>query len=688
MYSQPPIDFKALFEGVPGLFLVLSPDLTILAMSDDYADAHLIKNETNVGKYLFEVFPNNSFDSMSEVVAQTKASFEYVLQNKIIHTMPVIRLDIQNAAGVFEEKYWNSVNKPILNIDGAVRYIIHSISEVTDFVELEKIYATNQNKSATLNEKIGTLKSEFFHRSQKLAQLTQKLEQESIKQSIKLGYVDKDILDYKLALDAADIVAITDEKGIIQYANDNFCKISKFATEELIGQNHRIINSGYHDKSFFTNLWKTISSGAIWKGEIKNKARDGSFYWVDTTIVPFINEKGKPYKYMAIRSDITERKQSEEDLKKREEEYRDIFSNALVAIFTMDIATSKVIDVNAVGVELFGYDSKEDLIKNFSPIYHFVNPKEQEDNMIVLFENGELRNILQMKRKDGSLFWCSIFVKINEAKTTSQTILLDITSQIAFQEELESKVAERTFELTESLAREKELNQMKSNFLGIASHEFKTPLGTILSSTSLLKMYIEKNQHELVIKHLDRISGLVNHLNAILDDFLTLEKLRKGIIEFEVNEFNLPNFIAETISEIEVLTKQNDQKIYYSHTGELIINQSSKILKNILLNLLSNASKYSKQGNEIKIKSEVTDTLVTISIQDHGIGIPFKDQKKLFTEFYRASNAKNIQGTGLGLTIVKNYIDLLEGSISFNSQEGKGTVFILSFPKYLSEDLW
>lgn len=688
MYSQPPIDFKALFEGVPGFLLVLSPDLTILAMSDAYADAHLIKNETNVGKYLFEVFPNNSFDSMSEVVAQTKASFEYVLQNKTTHTMPVIRLDVQNAAGVFKEKYWNPVNKPILNNDGAVRYIIHSISEVTDFVELEKIYAANQYKPATLNEKIEALKSELFHRSQKIAQLTQKLEQKIIKQSIKSGHLAKDILDYKLALDAADIVAITDEKGIIQYANDNFCKISKYANHELIGQNHRIINSGYHDISLFTNLWQTISSGSIWKGEIKNKAKDGSFYWVDTTIVPFLNEKGKPYKYMAIRSDITERKRSEEDLKKREEEYRDIFSNALVAIFTMDIATSKVIDVNTVGVELFGYDSKEDLIKNFSPIHHYVNPKEREDNMIVLFENGELRNILHMKRKDGSLFWCSVFVKVNEAKTTTQTILLDVTSQIAFQEELESKVAERTFELTESLAREKELNQMKSNFLGIASHEFKTPLGTILSSTSLVKKYIENNQHELVIKHLDRISGLVNHLNAILDDFLTLEKLRKGIIEFEVNEFNLSDFIAETVSEIEVLTKQNDQNIYYSHTGELIINQSSKILKNILLNLLSNASKYSKQGNEIKIKSEVTDTLVTISIQDHGIGIPFKDQKKLFTEFYRASNAKNIQGTGLGLTIVKNYIALLDGAISFKSQEGKGTVFVLSFPRYLSDDLW
>ncbi|MDN3677813.1 PAS domain-containing sensor histidine kinase [Flavobacterium paronense] len=498
----------------------------------------------------------------------------------------------------------------------------------------------------------------------------------------------KDVFDYKTAMDAADIVAITDEKGIIQYANDNFCKISKYSEEELIGQNHHIINSGFHSKDFFKQLWKTISNGKIWKGEIKNKAKDGTIYWVDTTIFPFLNEKGKPYKYLAIRSDITERKQSIEALKKSEERYRAIFSNALVPIFTMDVATSKITEVNTPGVKLFGYESKEDLIKNFDPKDHYLHPNEREKNMIIIMEHGELRNIQHMKRKDGSLFWCSVFVKLNEEKTISQTILLDITSQIAFQEELEAKVAERTLELSESLKREKELNEAKSNFVGMASHEFRTPLSTILSSISLMKNYAEKGQQELITKHIDRITGSVNHLNAILNDFFTLEKLRKGFVDFEVNQFSLPDFISETISEVDALVKINEQSIHYSHTGESYINQSSKILKNVLLNLLSNASKYSEHGKEIQIESQVIDTLVTISILDHGIGIPFKDQKKLFTEFYRASNAKNIQGTGLGLTIVKNYIALLEGSISFTSKEGKGTVFTLSFPRYLSEDSW
>jgi len=128
----------------------------------------------------------------------------------------------------------------------------------------------------------------------------------------KINQTLKELSDYKEALDESSIVAITNQKGIITHVNENFCRISKYSKEELIGKDHRIINSGYHTPTFIRTLWETISSGKIWKGEIRNRAKDGSIYWVDTTIIPFVNEKGKPYQYMAIRSDITERKNAEE----------------------------------------------------------------------------------------------------------------------------------------------------------------------------------------------------------------------------------------------------------------------------------------------------------------------------------------------------------------------------------------
>jgi len=151
-------------------------------------------------------------------------------------------------------------------------------------------------------------------------QLNETLEQRIIERTAALAGSLKEVSDYKLALDESSIVAITDQKGIIKHANQNFCNISKYSVDELIGQDHRIINSGYHSKEFIKELWATIGSGKVWKGELKNKAKDGTIYWVDTTIVPFLDEKAKPYQYVAIRADITQRKQTEEEIKMLNEE--------------------------------------------------------------------------------------------------------------------------------------------------------------------------------------------------------------------------------------------------------------------------------------------------------------------------------------------------------------------------------
>jgi len=684
MNLQEEINFKALFEEAHGSILVLNPSFTILAISDAFIEATYTKREDLLGKYFFDVFQDTK---NTTAVAETKASLEYVLKNKKPHLMPMLRMEIKNLAGVVEEKYWNPINKPILTKDNKVQYIIHIVKELTEFVKLEKIYVSEENISNTLPDLIHSLESTLLNRQKKSKSINEKLHQKIIKQNIELENLTKDISDYKLALDASDIVAITDEKGIIQYANDNFCTISKYSKNELIGQNHHIINSGYHPKAFFKNLWQTIGRGIIWKGEIKNRAKDGTFYWVDTTIVPFLNEKGKPYKYLAIRSDITLRQQTIEELKANKEKYLDLFENSLVPMLISDSATRKTNAVNDNGVKLFGYKSKEDFINNFDWANHFKYHEDYAKLSKAIMETGKVKwNLVRMKRLDGKPFQAKLASKLSTDKCFVQIIITDITNQVSFQEVLEAKVNQRTIELSESLSREKELYEMKSNFLGIASHEFRTPLGTILSSASLLKKYTENIPQESITKHIDRISSSVIHLNAILNDFLTLEKLRKGFVDIELTEFNLPEFMTQTISEVDEIAKSNNQRIQYTHIGESNVSQSTKILKNILLNLLSNASKFSEQGKKIKITTEVTATSISLIIQDHGIGISLSDQKKLFTEFYRASNAKNIQGTGLGLVIVKNYINMLSGTISLSSRPNKGTLITLTLPRYLSEN--
>jgi PAS domain S-box-containing protein len=375
-----------------------------------------------------------------------------------------------------------------------------------------------------------------------------------------------EILDYKHALDESSIVAITDQKGIIHYVNNNFCAISKYSREELIGQDHRIINSKYHPKEFIHDLWSTIANGRIWRGELKNKAKDGTFYWVDTTIVPFLNEKGKPYQYLAIRSDITQRKLAEE----------------------------QILEING---------------------------------------------------------------------------------------DLERKIRGRTLELTKSLEREMSLNEMKSRFVSMASHEFRTPLTAILSSISLIERYKMQDQEEKRHKHVERIKSSIRNLTDILDDFLSLDKLEQGKIETQNLHFNLKEFMEDTIDEMDGMLKKKNQEILYLYNGPPEVKQDKKILRNVLLNLLSNAVKYSPEGKIIQIEVKEDTENVFIAVKDEGIGIPLEAQKNLFTKFFRAANAANIQGTGLGLNIVHKYVELLEGNITFSSNEYQGSTFTVEFPR-------
>lgn len=242
----------------------------------------------------------------------------------------------------------------------------------------------------------------------------------------------------------------------------------------------------------------------------------------------------------------------------------------------------------------------------------------------------------------------------------------------------QQKMLERQME--EALIKERQLSELKSRFVSMASHEFRTPLSTVLSSVSLIEKYIEKKQVANTHKHIDRVKKAVAGLTEILNDFLSVEKLESNKDVVSKIHFDFSVFIDEIVEEINTILKKGQQIVLSkeSETGQIY--SDPRILKNVLYNLLSNAIKYSDEGDQIIIKYCIQAEGLQISIIDQGIGIPLEDQKELFGRFFRAKNVINIKGTGLGLSIVKKYVEMLGGNISFESQLNEGTAFHLNIP--------
>jgi len=233
-------------------------------------------------------------------------------------------------------------------------------------------------------------------------------------------------------------------------------------------------------------------------------------------------------------------------------------------------------------------------------------------------------------------------------------------------------------ELTKALSKEKELSDLKSRFVSMASHEFRTPLSTILSSASLVAKYTETVQQENRDKHIQRIKTSVNNLTDLLNEFLSIGKIEDGKITAHYTQFNIKEMLETVVAEMQNLVKPG-QHIQYSHHGEAIVNLDPALLRNVVLNLLSNAIKFSPEKGIIIFTSTTLETEIVITVKDSGIGISKDDQEHLFERFFRGTNASNIQGTGLGLHIVSKYIELMNGQIAYTSQLEKGTEFIIKF---------
>lgn len=367
-----------------------------------------------------------------------------------------------------------------------------------------------------------------------------------------------------------------------------------------------------------------------------------------------------------------------------------------------------VISVNPAACSLFGYTGKELYGKNVSMLM----PSPYRDHHDEFLQRYQLtgqahiigigREIMGLK-KDGEVFPARLAVSevIYNDKKFYAGIVHDLRQekktegqQQQYTSQLEAVVEERTTflktvvdtlekakeEVNTSLLKEKEVSRLKTSFVSVASHEFRTPLSHIQLSAALIERYYERLDKKLVFKHLNKIQMAVKMLTVLLNDFLSIEKIEAGKVGPISKEFDLKILCEEIIDAMRMQAKKA-QVISYTHIGVISkMNLDSDLLQHCLFNLISNAIKYSPEDGAIQLKTEIKDESCQIWVRDNGIGIPEEDQVHLFEAFFRAQNTVGIQGTGLGLNIVKRYVDLMNGHIDFKSSKKTGTVFTLSFP--------
>jgi PAS domain S-box-containing protein len=281
------------------------------------------------------------------------------------------------------------------------------------------------------------------------------------------------------------------------------------------------------------------------------------------------------------------------------------------------------------------------------------------------------KNILQQQRELEKM--ASDMRKLNtqlEAKVEERTLILKEALQ---------KLEESQQELSEALDKEKQLNEIKSRFVSMASHEFRTPLSTILSSATLVSKYAHTEDNDKRERHLKKIKDSVAHLNGLLEDFLSLGKLEEGKVTVHISSFTVKDFIEDIMEEMRTIQKEG-QQIHLDYSGEETFTTDKRLLKNILINLLSNAIKFSPERSNVWTTADNKKNELKITIKDEGVGIPEEDQHHMFATFFRAKNVTNIEGTGLGLPIVKRYLDLLNGTVSLQSQLNVGTIATIVLP--------
>lgn len=681
------IDFKRLFEHIPGLYLILSYDLLIIAVSDSYLKATMTKREEIIGRDLFDVFPDNPNDLQADGVSNLLASLNFVRNNKRIHKMAIQKYDIRRPDDSFEIRYWSPTNSPILDENGEIIYIVHQVEDVSEFMLIKDENIKGQKIKKGLQSKLDELQLEIIERSKEIQKMNNELEQKVIDRTIAIQQAETSYREiFENATDAIYIHEI--ETGKLIEVNNRACEITGYSKEELLNSNPQDFITDHPDYSFEKALEyiQKAAEGFPQHFEWLGKNKDGTNNWFEVYLKQaYIAGKER---ILAFFREINERKKNEEkirqlnedlelkvkertlqleknieQLRESEEKFEKAFHASPAAISITRISDTTYLDVNENFIKLVGYN-KEDIIgKTSIDLGLIVDLENREKALLQLKKDKTIKNMeMRVQNRFGKKF--DVLTSIETITYGGENYAINIIYDIS-----ERKISEEQLSL---------VNKELESFTYSISHDLRAPLRAVNGYAEMLFEDYGSHFDDEGKRVLSNIKHYANKMGILIDDLLAFSRLgKKDLLKVEIKTNELVEGVLIDLNK----SLEHNAKLKVNHLAT--IKADYGLIHQVFFNLISNAIKYSskKHAPKIKISSKEDGQEIIFSVEDNGAGFDMKYYDKLFGVFQRLHSQEEFNGTGVGLAIVQRIISKHGGRVWAEGKVDHGATFYFSLPK-------